>query len=52
MKTLFLLGYAFLINSSACDGMYKICYYNYLGQTIAITMKCTGPCPGSINVGD
>ena len=31
------------------SGMYKICYYNCLGSTVAITIKSTQLCPLSID---
>ena len=30
------------------SGMYKICYYNCLGSTVAITIKSTQLCPLTI----
>jgi len=30
-------------------GMNKICYYNYLGSTIAITISSTSLCPMTIS---
>lgn len=31
------------------SGMYKICYYDCLGDTVAITIKSTQLCPLTIN---
>ena len=32
------------------DGMYKICYYDYCGSTVAITKRSYELCPLSIQV--
>ena len=42
-------GTAFL-SGSQTSGLYKICYYNYLGSTIAIYVKSYELCPLTIQV--
>lgn len=32
------------------DGMYKICYYDHLGSTVAITKSSASVCPVTISV--
>lgn len=42
-------GTAFLTGERT-SGMNKICYYDHLGSTVAITIGATELCPLSINV--
>ena len=42
-------GMAYLCGQQK-SGFYKICYYRYLGNTIAITIKAYKPCPIFIRV--
>ena len=41
-------GTAFFKYERACSGMYKICVYDYLGEEVAITIRCVELCPISI----
>ena len=43
-------GVAFFTHESPPSGFYKICYYNYLGSEIAITVRTTDLCPLTIKV--
>ena len=36
-------------NGEQVSGMNKICYYNCMGSTVAMTVKSTDLCPMSIN---
>ena len=57
MRVLFLLAALFAADEQTMcfkkgeqvDGMYKICYYNCLGSTVAITVKNHQLCPLSID---
>jgi len=39
-----------LYTGEVISGMNKICYYNHLGSTVAITIPATQLCPLSINL--
>jgi hypothetical protein len=42
-------AYAFgIYTGESRDGMYKICYYNKYGSTVAITVSITAICPRTI----
>ena len=45
--TIAFAGTAFKTGESI-QGLYKICYYNCYGSTVAITVKATDICPLSI----
>lgn len=36
--------------SETIDGLYKICYYDHLGSTVAVTVKSHELCKLNINV--
>lgn len=42
-------GTAFYVREKV-DGLYKICYYDYLGSEYAITMRSYQVCPVTIQV--
>lgn len=42
-------GTAFYVGERV-SGLYKICYYNYMGSTIAITIKSYQLCPLTIQM--
>lgn len=42
---------AFLTGQTT-SGFNRICYYNHLGSTVAITIKATEMCPLSIKLND
>ena len=44
-------GIAFL-KGEKVSGLNKICYYDYLGSEVAITIKAHELCPQTINVPD
>ena len=41
-------GTAFFKYERACSGFYKICVYDYLGEEVAITIRCVELCPITI----
>lgn len=45
-----LLGIAFLVGETTCTGFTKTCYYDYLGNTYAMTIPCTSLCPLSLEI--
>ena len=42
-------GTAFYVREQI-SGLYKVCYYNYLGSEVAITVKSHELCPRTIQV--
>ena len=51
---IFIAGTAFagtaFYKGERIDGLHKICYYDYLGDTVAITVKSHEVCPVTIQV--
>ena len=43
-------GIAFFSHEGNSNGQYKICYYDYLGSQIAITVPSYSVCPVTIRV--
>ncbi len=41
-------GTAFFKYERPCTGFYKICVYDYLGEEVAITVRCVELCPITI----